>query len=115
MPVYCYTNTKTGETIERVYPAAQMRRRIRHQGRVYVLDMVAQHAGHKKISGHLWPKESWSVGVYPNEVEKALESDRKLGVPCRINPETGGRIFESNAHRKKWMKAWGVRDNSAYC
>lgn len=57
-----------------------------------------------------WPIVSDAAAVHPKQIEEAREIDRKKGVPTEYT-KAGQPVFTDRAHRKKYLKAHGLRDN----
>jgi len=110
MPVYCYT-TKDGQTVERFYPAAKVRKTIRVNGKTAHRDIAAEHGSFKNTPGN-WPMKSDACGVSPKQIPEAMETDRRLGVPANYDSKTGQIIWDSPGHRKKWCEAHEYYDRN---
>ena len=111
MPLCCFTRAKTGETIERfVKPGTKW---IRHRGKIYRRDIVAEHGGRKQGNCALWPKVSWAAGVHPDQVDEAKAFDRKMGVPTDYTSD-GEPILTSHKHRREYLKIHKLIDRSAF-
>lgn len=64
--------------------------------------------------GHLpdaWPMTSEAAAVRADQIPQAVERAERLGVPTRYTPD-GKPIFTDRGHRKRYLKAHGLRDNS---
>lgn len=59
-----------------------------------------------------WPLVSNAAAVHPRQVEEAKALDRKKGVPTEYTP-AGQPVLRDRAHRKRYLKAHGLRDNEA--
>lgn len=53
---------------------------------------------------------SFAMGVNPDQVPQAMETDRKLGVPTSYTAD-GQPIMRDRQHRKAFLRAHGKRDN----
>ena len=59
-----------------------------------------------------WPLVSRAAAVHPDEIPEAVERDRKAGVPTEYDAR-GNVIFRDRGHRKRYLRAHGMRDNDA--
>lgn len=59
-----------------------------------------------------WPIFSKALGVHPEQVQEANEHARRIGVPTE-HTKDGKAILTDRAHRKRYLKAMGFRDNDA--
>lgn len=65
------------------------------------------------FGGHLpacWPLLSDAAGVHPLDIGKFAEDAKSRGVPIDFTAD-GRAIFRDRGHRKRYMKAYGFRDN----
>jgi len=116
--IYCFRNKKTGETMEMVWSVAQMEKSMR-QDETYVdnegIVWHRDYASEMGVTGTCssWPMKSDGAGVHPSQIGDAMKSAAKMGVPTSFDSKTGQAIFESRAHRKKYLKAHGMHDRNA--
>lgn len=64
--------------------------------------------------GHLpdaWPMTSEAAAVRADQIPQAVAKAKRLGVPTRYTAD-GKPIFTDRGHRKRYLKAHGLRDNS---
>lgn len=64
-----------------------------------------------------WPMQTGlSHGILPHQIEKAMEFDRKNGVPTEYVKTADGYaahpVFTDRAHRKAYHKSRGCHDNN---
>lgn len=115
MPTYCFTNHETGETLERVFRIADVPKRIRAYGEVFVRDIAAEHQGSSYLNrkkGRQWPMKSDAAGCHPADCA-AWEADAaSRGVPTEFERGTGRAVFRSREHRKRYCEARGIYDRS---
>lgn len=114
MPNYLFTNSRTGETIERTFPVADHPKAIRHKGKKYRINVAAQIAGTKKTTGGRWPIESDALGVTPSQIPEMKAHLERHGVKADFDPKTGCCIVRNNGHRNALMKARGFVDTKGY-
>ncbi len=60
--------------------------------------------------GRGWPIHSEAAGCHPDQIPEHIEHDRLHGVPTEYD-STGRPILRDRAHRKRYLKAHGLRDN----
>lgn len=115
MPVYCYTNKRLGQTIERLYPMGKVPEIVHHHGHIFVRDWQAEHR--PKVRGKNmqpdWGYESDAAGVHPEQVPEAVAYCKQKGVPTEFNPKTGNPVMRNRSHRNRFLKVWGLRDRDA--
>lgn len=111
MPVYSYTNEKTGETVERFYPAKKYPRKIRIGNKVYVKNWLADQVGVVHEPGN-WPLFSDALGCGEHQVEEATRVAAENGVPTDFTKD-GRAILRNKDHRKKYAKLYGFFDKDA--
>ena len=116
--IYCFRDEKTNKTMEMVWTVAQMEKNtlnngtyVDNEGVVWVRDHAVE-MGMPSSCG-TWPMRSDGAGVHPSQIGKAMETASKMGVPTSFDAKTGQAIFESRAHRKKYLKAHGMHDRNA--
>tara|TARA_R100000700_G_scaffold41079_1_gene59571 strand:- start:10025 stop:10351 length:327 start_codon:yes stop_codon:yes gene_type:complete len=104
--------------MEVVWTVAQMEKNTQQQD-VYVdNEGVKWHRDYAAEMGatgscSIWPMKSDGAGVHPDQIGKAMAAAEKMGVPTSFDSKTGQAIFESRAHRKKYLKAHGMHDRNA--
>lgn len=111
MPLYSYT-ADDGQTIE--VQGNMLDRRpetIRRSGKAFHRNPAADHRGHHDTNGAGWPLTSSAVGVHPDQIQEAMASDKRDGVPVRYNRD-GDVVFQDKAQRDRWMKAKGYFDRN---
>lgn len=59
----------------------------------------------------IWPLVSEAMGVHPKQVEEAYTDSVKKGVPTQFD-KMGRAVLTNRAHRKAYLKAYGVHDKS---
>jgi len=57
-------------------------------------------------------QKSIALAVHPSQRKEAIEDAVKRGVPTEFTPD-GCPVFESRAHRKSYMRAYGFYDRDA--
>ena len=57
-----------------------------------------------------WPIHSEAAGAHPSQIPEHIEFDRHHGVPTDYD-STGRPILRDRAHRKRYLKIHGLRDN----
>jgi len=104
--------------MEKVWSVAQMEKNtcangtyVDNQGVVWDRDYATEMR--TPSSCGTWPMKSDGAGVHPSQIGEAMESAAKMGVPTSFDAKTGQAIFESRAHRKKYLKANGMHDRNA--
>lgn len=119
MPTYCFT-TKDDESVELTMTVAEMEAMkmsddefMLPDGRSAVMDMFAMHSGHKHRPDLWLNHASESCGVAPDQVKEKMEENARRGVHVEYTPD-GRAKFTSMNHRRKYMKAYGLHDKSAY-
>ena len=65
--------------------------------------------GAQRSSG--WPMVSTSLGVLPEQIPEAYQESVRLGVPTQFD-RAGRPILTDPAHRKRYARALGMRDNN---
>jgi hypothetical protein len=58
-----------------------------------------------------WPMTSEAAAVRVDQIPQAAARARKLGVPTEYN-QAGQPVFTSRQHRKRYLHAHHLRDNS---
>ena len=111
MPYYCYTNEKTGVTLERFYAMGKAPKSIEIEGLRLLRDIAAEHRGCTVAPG-AWPLKSEAAGVHPNQAAQAEAHSRKVGVPTEFTPD-GRAVFTSARHRKAYCEQVGLYDRNA--
>lgn len=111
MPEYCYSNKKRCETIVRVFSMGHALDAVKHNGAYYKRDLVAEHNGFKQALS-CWPLTSDAAGVHPTQVREATEHAARMGIPTEFTRD-GAAVFRDRTHRKKFLKAHGLRDLDA--
>lgn len=112
MPIYCFTDEDSCRTISRFFHMTDdIPETVSEGGVLYRRDLQAEHGGFRHAPG-IWPKESYAAGVHPAQIEEAHKKSLELGVPTEFSPN-GDAIFRDRAHRKRYLKAVGLRDNDA--
>ncbi len=53
---------------------------------------------------------SSSVAVHPDQVEEAVESAKRKGVPTEFQRD-GRPVFTSRAHQRRYLKAYAMHNN----
>ena len=85
-------------------------------GRKMARDWVLDHRNRisqRAVSGK-WPIYSDAAGVDPSQAQEAAEYAKSLGVPTDYTPD-GQAVFRSPGHRRKYLKAHGLVDQSSWC
>lgn len=71
----------------------------------------------KKIGSFVpgWQKKvvSESLAVHPDQVQEFVDDAKKLGVPTEFQP-SGEPIFTSTDHKRRYCKAYHMRERNAY-
>jgi len=109
MPMYCYTNSRTGETVERFYSVGKAPDRVRVKGRSYRRDIAAEHGQFRNTPGN-WPQHSFASGVSPRQVAEVKAKLRARGVDAQFDPKTGYAIYRDRSHRRRCLEARGIYD-----
>jgi hypothetical protein len=55
------------------------------------------------------PHASEALAVHPGQVQEAVESAKRMGVPTEFLPD-GRPIMRSRAHQKAYLKAYGFKN-----
>lgn len=107
--VYCYATDDAGVTqrMEKTYPMGKAPPRVRHGGRVYYRDLVAENAGTQMPS--CWPMKSDAMGVHPSQIAETQATLAKHGVSTEFDRE-GTPILRDRAHRRKHARVFGYYD-----
>ncbi len=111
MPSYSYTNTKTGETVTRVFSMAEdLPKSIRHKGRVFVRDTAADFR-RTRNHGPDW-KNTWFEfsGINPSQIPEMTTKLANKGVCVEFHPKTGDVKFSGRRNRKAYHEAMGLVD-----
>ena len=116
--IYCFCDKTTGKTLEKHWTVSELGKRTRKDGSFVDNNGVVWERDYEVELGVVgicssWPMKSDAAGVHPTQVKEASESAAKKGVPTRFEAQTGQAIFESRGHRKKYLKAHGLRDRNA--
>ena len=111
MPTYCFTNPRSGATIERVYPMGSAPSRILEAGRVYERDYRAENASVPATKG--WPLECVASGVHPAQAQELRDFYKSRGVPTEVTAD-GNPVYRDAAHRRRALKARGLHDRASY-
>lgn len=120
MPGYIYTHPETKERRRLIMTVAEMLRRtkkwdgdaIEIDGVVWDRCIACEHERVKPNSKG-WPMVSESAGTHPDEVPKMMEETRRRGVNLNYTSD-GAAIFENAAHRRRAMRALGLRDRQGF-
>lgn len=119
MPTYIFKLRDTGKSVE-ITMAVDSMLGLKQPDGSYKLadgcladrDISAEHAGFKTHAGN-WPILSEAAGVHPDQVKEATDHARSLGVPTDFTRD-GRAKFESSGHRKKFLKAYKMRDRNCF-
>lgn len=88
---------------------------LRVSGGCNICEILQAGAESNVVSGGTqttgWPLYSEAAGVHPKKVKAQEAIDRRLGVPTTYTKD-GRCVFTDRGHRKKWLKAHKLRDNS---
>jgi hypothetical protein len=116
--IYCFKDENTNNTLEVCWTVAQMEKNtckdytyVDNEGVRWVRDYPAEMG--QPASCGTWPMKSDGAGVHPSQIGDAMKAASKMGVPTSFDAKTGQAIFESRAHRKKYLKAHGMHDRNA--
>ena len=110
MPMYSFTNEKTGETIEELLSYEDTVPRHIIIGKVrYDRDIGSDFKTKAQRSGDAWPLYSEGMGVLPSQVRELQEFHAKQGT--KVECDSQGRVkCENRAHRAKLLKERGFHD-----
>lgn len=110
MPIYCYVHPESGERIERNVPISQFKRKIRKDGKTFLLDVGAQQVKPQSTSG--WPKVSYAASVHGNQADELRDFCKSRGLVGTTVHNNGDVEFSSRAARKAHCQARGLKDFS---
>jgi len=98
--------------------------KIRYVGGKRVFSIGRKRVSRKKYDAYLesvassssltrskWPIISIAAGVHPSQVAEAKALAASRGVPTEYLP-SGEAVFTDRGHRKRYLKAHQMRDNS---
>ncbi len=112
MAIYCYTNK--GDTIERQYPMGKAPRRLRHKGKIYYHDIVAEQSSVGRGRKDTWPMRCAASGVDASQAVEATKAVKEQGFSgVTFDARTGDAIYESRRARKEYVSATGLHDRNA--
>lgn len=111
MPVYCFTNSRLGATIERVYPMGSAPKSVLEAGRRYHRDFTAERASVPATKG--WPLECLASGVHASQAGELRDFLAKRGVPTEVTPD-GNPVYRDARHRRRALKARGLHDKASF-
>lgn len=66
-----------------------------------------------RSGGGKWPRESYAMGVDPEDVPQAMETARRHGVPTEYTPD-GDPVLTSPGHQKRYMRVFGFYERNSY-
>lgn len=118
MPMYCFTNVVTNETIERSFPMGASPARVQVKGKLFLRNIPAEHAGPARRQCDAWPMTSVNAGIHPDQLGEVQEHLAAHGVHTEFTKD-GDAIFRSRRHRSAHLKATHTKDLDAgygdYC
>lgn len=105
MPTYCYTNKKTGETIDHTCAFADRPDKIRRNGMVFHRDVEAEMGGVRATPCGIYPmySETLGVGENPADIARARAAGQHVD-------DRGRMVIKSAEHRKEVCRQLGVVD-----
>lgn len=119
MPLYAYRRDDTGEIERVVMSFAEIDRRENDDGTIVLDDGVIGRRDFKaecqntyRNTSEAWPYLSDALGVNPRQVEAAAKAAEEAGVPTNFHPD-GRAELRTRGHRRRLMKALGMRDRDA--
>lgn len=122
MPIYCFEKKSDGEVVELFLEVSEMEAmKVRGSDVNFKLDdgeLATLHYGemHCKTSytPDLWRNhESDSAGVHPDQVEEKMAENARRGISVEYTKD-GRAKFTSQAHRRRYMKAYGLVDRNSF-
>jgi hypothetical protein len=113
MAKYCYTNKEEGTIIRRFPITGNIPEHITLGGKRYDRDIRSEHSSFKHTYGSGWPMKSIAAAVSPDQVQDAMEIDRRAGVPTEYTKH-GEPIWRNPGHRKRYLKAHNLYDRNSF-
>lgn len=115
MPIYSYTS-EDGRTVELMMTLPEKEERedenkcIEIDGVLFKRDIGADLRKSSNTSGEGgWPLYSEAAACHPSQIKEYAETARSRGVPTEYD-KIGRPKFENAQHRRKYLKAFGLRD-----
>lgn len=59
-----------------------------------------------------WPLVSEAAAVHPSQIQEARDHNARSGVRPTQYRGDGSPILQDRAHRREYMKAWGIHDRN---
>ena len=127
MPVYCYRDAETNESLnftmtvqqkeaeelkaKNTYPDYDAHGFILDKGRILHRDITSEKRSMKTFPGN-WPMFSDALGCGVEQIKESEAYAAKAGVPTKFDKE-GRAILTSPAHRKAYARLYGYFDRNA--
>ena len=119
MPIYSYTSDD-GRTVEIMMSLPEKEARedenkcIEIDGTLFKRDIAADlRAGGVHSGEGGWPMYSEAAACHPSQVDEYAKTARDRGVPTEYTRD-GRPKFENYNHRKRYLKAFGLKDLNGY-
>jgi hypothetical protein len=124
MPIYCFTNEETGETVEELFPMGECPEEIQRpvhradDGPTFVAmfkrNMGAEGPGRGFGPDNPgWPIECIASGVNANQADELRTFYKERGIDCEVTRH-GNPVYRDELHKRKCLKARGFRDNNSF-
>ena len=111
MPVYCYRRGR--KVLQRVFSVSERPASIVVGGKTYTRSPGDEWAGQSVPSHAGWPIECVASGVAPDQAGELRKYLASRGVPTEVTSD-GNPVYRDAAHRRKALKARGIRDRASY-
>ena len=116
MPFYCYECDKCGHTMDSFHLMRDVPKYLRCEKcgekmeRNIGRQIGKQYRGESPVKG----KPSAALGVAPEDVQATIEEDKRIGVSASGWTKGGDPWFDSDVHKRKYMKAHGFHFKNSY-
>ena len=116
MPFYWYECENCGHQTEQLCTMSKVKRKIvceecgKKMERNFAREMGKQYIGESPTKG----KPSLALAVNPEEVHQTIAEDIKMGASASGWTKDGSPYFDSDSHKRKYMKAHGYHFNNSY-
>ena len=115
MPFYQYHCDYCGEDQERLCLMSEVRQTVKckcgkKMERNYAKEMGVQYQGDSPTKG----EPSLALAVSPEDVPQTMAEDKQMGASASGWNKNGEPHFDSDVHKRKYMKAHGYHFNNSY-
>ena len=111
MMTYCFTNKRTGVTIERQFDMNNIPERVKYRGRVFGKNRRAEIKGVPPTKG--WPIECIASGVHADQAQELRDHFKRNGLNIEVTKD-GNPVYKTNKEQRRALRCRGMVNKSSF-